>query len=44
MMELLSNWNGKNEFGAVRNDETYFFIKEDEEGLPLIKRYQLIWN
>lgn len=29
---------------AVRNDEAYFFLKEDAEGLPLIKRYQLIWK
>jgi len=29
---------------AVRNDEAYFIVKEDEEGLPLIKRYQLVWR
>ncbi len=29
---------------AVRNDEAYFIVKEDEEGLPLIKRYQLVWT
>ncbi len=29
---------------AVRNDEAYFLIQENEEGLPLIKRYQLLWR
>jgi hypothetical protein len=29
---------------AVRNDEAYFLIQENEEGLPLIKRYQLLWK
>jgi hypothetical protein len=34
----------KEKLFAVRNDEAYFLIQENEEGLPLIKRYQLLWK